>query len=133
MKSLIRFVGGAQFEAESRGHKVRTDLDGASGGGDGAMTPPELLLASLGACAGFYAVQYLNAHKLPTGELEVEVTAEKVKDPARLGSFRIEVRGYGEANPEGVKRAVEKCLVHNTLTHTPTIDVVLAGQPVETV
>ena len=104
---------------------MRTDLESMSGGADAAMSPPELLLASLGTCAGFYALQYLNAHKVPAGELEVEVVAEKAKEPARLGTFRIEVRGCGDANVEGVKRAVEKCLIHNTLMHAPRIEVVV--------
>ena len=129
MKSHVRYSKGVQFEAESRGHRVRTDLEAMSGGWDSAMSPPEMLLASLGTCAGFYALQYLNAHKIPAGELEVEVVAEKAKEPARLGTFRIEVRGCGDANVDGVRRAVEKCLIHNTLMHPPKIEV-LVGQPV---
>ena len=126
MKTTVHYVGGVGFEAETRGHTVRTDLEIQSGGMDAAMSPPELLLASLGTCAGFYAMQYLNAHKLPAEGLVVEVTAEKVKDPARLGKFRIDVRGPEGANPEGLKRAVEKCLIHNTLMHPPLIEVVIA-------
>jgi putative redox protein len=132
MKTTVRYLGGVQFEAEARGHRVQTDLEAASGGRDQAMSPPELLLASLGTCAAFYAMQYLNAHKLRVEELEVEVVAEKAKDPARLGAFRIDVRGPAEANAEGLKRAVEKCLIHNTLTHPPRIEIVI-GQPARAV
>ncbi len=125
MKMTVRYAGGVSFEAETRGHRVRTDLEVSSGGTDSAMSPPELLLASLGTCAGFYAMQYLNAHKLPVDSLEIEVIAEKVKDPARLGVFRIEVRGPAEANPDGLRRAVEKCLIHNTLIHPPRVEIVI--------
>ncbi len=125
MKMTVRSIGGVAFEAETRGHRVRTDLETALGGQDAAMTPPELLVASLGTCAAFYALQYLNAHKIPAGELKIEITAEKVKDPARVGIFRIDVHGPAEANPEGLKRAVEKCLIHNTLLHPPQIEVVI--------
>ena len=41
------------------------------------MTPPEFMLASLGACAGYYAAEYLRARSLSTEGLEVRVTAEK--------------------------------------------------------
>jgi uncharacterized OsmC-like protein len=129
MKTTVRYIDGVRFEAETRGHRVQTDLELTSGGADKAMSPPELLLASLGTCAGFYAMQYLNAHRLPVAELEVDVTAEKAKDPARLGVFRIEVRGPAAANPEGLKRAVEKCLIHNTLMYPPKIEVLIT-QPV---
>jgi uncharacterized OsmC-like protein len=33
--------------------------DAEDGGFDEGMTPPELMLASLSACAGFYAADYL--------------------------------------------------------------------------
>src|SRR2546429_1939037 len=53
------------------------------------MTPPEMLLASLGSCAGFYAAQYLRNHKLATEGTVVRVAADKAKGPARLDNFRI--------------------------------------------
>ena len=126
MKTTVHYVGGVGFEAESRGHKVRTDLEVSNGGMDAAMSPPELLLASLGTCAAFYAMQYLNAHQMSAKDLVVEVNAEKAKNPARVGTFRIDVHGPEGVNPEGLKRAVEKCLVHNTLMHAPEIEVVVA-------
>jgi putative redox protein len=56
------------------------------------MTSPELLLASLGSCAGFYAAQYLRKNRLAAEGTRVRVTCEKVKDPvARMTNFVIEV------------------------------------------
>jgi uncharacterized OsmC-like protein len=96
------------------------------------MTPPEFLLVSLGTCAGFYAAQYLKARGLPAEGLEVKVSAEKAKLPARLGRFRIEVLApaLDPRHEEGVLRAVKACLVHNTLVNAPAIEtVVRAGAP----
>jgi uncharacterized OsmC-like protein len=59
-----------------------------TGGFDEGMTAPELLLASLGSCAGFYAAQYLRKHKLATEGTRVRVTCEKVKDPVARMSTR---------------------------------------------
>ena len=53
------------------------------------MTPPEFMLASLGSCAAFYAVQYLKARKLALGGVEVSVTAEKLKQPAGWATFAL--------------------------------------------
>lgn len=50
------------------------------------MTPPELLPASLGSCAGYYAATYLGKHKLATEGTGVRVTCEPVKDPVALPS-----------------------------------------------
>ncbi len=127
MEANIRYVDGVKFEAESRGHRVVCDQPLDNSGADAGMSPPEFLLASLGTCAGFYALQYLRTRSLPVGELRVRVIAEKALQPARLGSFRIEVvvPALEPKHQEGVLRAVKACLVHNTLLHPPSIETVI--------
>ncbi|MFN0167565.1 MAG: OsmC family protein [Bryobacteraceae bacterium] len=125
MEAIIRYLDGLKFEAEARGHVVLCDQPPSNGGEDGGMTPPEFLLASLGTCAGFYAAQYLRARSLPAGGLTVKVVAEKAAQPARLGSFTIEVAApvEEERHREGILRAVKNCLIHNTLLHAPAIQI----------
>ena len=127
MEITVRHLGEVKFEATTRGHRVVSDQPPANGGGDVGMTPPELLLASLGTCAGFYAVQYLKARSLQTDGLEVVVSAEKAAQPARLESFRIAVfaPGLDPRHEAGILRAVKACLIHNTLAHPPAIETVL--------
>ena len=122
----IEYGGGVRFEARTRTLAIVCDQPTENGGSDEGMTPPELLLASLGTCAGYYAVQYLNARKLPSAGLAVAVTAEKAKAPARLGSFCVELHVPGELPEQhvaGVSRAVQTCLIHNTLLHAPEIKI----------
>lgn len=90
-----------------------------------SMTPPELLLASFGSCAAFYASQYLRKFKLATEGTRVGISADTVKDPvARSDNFRIavetplELKDYYRA---GVERALHHCLIHNALLHPPQI------------
>jgi len=127
MEITVRHLGEVKFEATTRGHRVVCDQPPANGGGDAGMTPPEFLLASLGTCAGFYAAQYLKTRSLRTEGLEVVVSAEKAVQPARLGSFRIEVfaPGLDPQHEAGILRAVKACLIHNTLLHPPAIETVL--------
>jgi uncharacterized OsmC-like protein len=96
-------------------------------GTDAGMSPPELLLASLGTCAMYYAVEYLRTRSLPVEGVAVRVTAEKAAKPARLGSFRIHLQAprVGEQHIAGLERAVKHCLVHNTLLNTPAIETVI--------
>ena len=96
------------------------------------MTPPEYLLVSLGTCAGFYAAQYLKARSLICTGLEVKVSAEKAKQPARLAQFRIEVTvpGLDPNYQAGILRAVKACLIHNTLINAQAIETVVST-PVE--
>ena len=108
-------------------HRVLCDQPADNGGSNGGMTPPEFLLVSLGTCAGFYATQYLRTRGLPAEGLEIKVSAEKAKQPARLGSFRIEVLApaLDPRHEEGLLRAVKACLVHNTLINAPAIETVV--------
>jgi uncharacterized OsmC-like protein len=127
MEIRIQYLDGVKFQASARGHRVVCDQPVENGGKDAGMTPPEFLLASLGTCAGFYAAQYLRNHHLAQHGLEVSVSAEKAKAPARLGSFRVEVTvpGLAAEHEAGIMRSVNACLIKNTLLEPPVIETVL--------
>ena len=125
MEVTIEHIGAVQFEIKARQHTIASDQPADNGGYDEGMTPPELLLASLGSCAAFYASQYLRKFKLATEGTRVRITADKVKDPAaRIDNFCIEIEAPLELTDQhraGVERAVHHCLIHNTLLHPPQI------------
>jgi len=125
MEILVEHLGSVQFEIKTRGHSVIADQPTEQGGYDEGMTPPELLLASLGSCAGFYAAQYLRKHKLAAEGTCVRVSCEKTKGLVpRMDNFKIEVETPVELSTEhckGMYEAVENCLVKNTLLHPPKI------------
>ena len=127
MEVEVIHKGGVQFEAIARGHRVICDQPPTYSGSDTGMTPPEFLLVSLGTCAGYYAAQYLQARSLPADGLSIKVTADKATQPARLGRFQIGVTapGLDPGHQEGILRAVQKCLIHNTLLNAPAIDIVV--------
>src|SRR5689334_5173035 len=124
MKVSVEHLGGMQFQIAARQHRIASDQPAENGGFDEGMTPPELLLASLGACAGFYAAQYLRNQKLATEGTIVQVTAQKAQDPPRLSDFQIDVELPAKLTEEehrGVQKAIEHCLIKNTLLNPPRI------------
>ena len=128
MEMKITHIDGVKFKIKSRSHTILCDQPEDNGGADAGMTPPELLLASLGSCAAFYAVQYLKTRNLTENGIEVDVTAEKLRQPGRLGNFRIHVICPTELTPEqqeGLMRSVHHCTIHNTLLSPPSIEVAL--------
>jgi len=134
MEVTVEHLGALQFEIKARQHAIVSDQPPENGGHDEGMTPPELLLASLGSCVGFYAAQYLRKHKLATEGTRVRVIADKLKDPARIDNFRIEIEtsaALTEQHRSGVENAAHHCLIHNTLLHPPSI-VVEITHPVPT-
>lgn len=132
MEIKVNQIEGVKFSITSRSHTVICDQPSDNGGSDAGMTPPELMLASLGSCAAFYAAEYLRTRKLADTGVEVSVTAEKLKPPARLGNFRIQVASpvaLTEEQRESMMRSVKHCLVHNTLLHPPEITIELQAAP----
>jgi len=128
MEVKITHLDRAKFAIQSRSHTILCDQPTENGGEDCGMTPPELLLASLGSCAAFYAVQYLKTRNLAETGVEVTVTAEKLKQPARVGNFRVHVAcliSLTEEQTEGLMRSVHHCLVHDTLLMPPEIAIEL--------
>jgi uncharacterized OsmC-like protein len=137
MEVKVKHLDQVKFTIQARSHSILCDQPAENGGEDTGMTPPELMLASLGSCAAFYAVQYLKTRNLAQTGVEVTVTAEKLKQPTRLGNFRIQVVSpvsLTEEQTEGLMRSVHHCLIHATLLSPPEIAIELttketAAQP----
>lgn len=128
MEVTVEHLGAVQFEITARQHKVISDQPADNSGYDEGMTPPELLLASLGSCAAYYAVDYLKRNRIEREGVKTRVTAEKVKGPFRLDNFKVEVEVPGdleESQLKGLEDAVHRCLIHNTLLHPPNMDVAI--------
>ena len=128
MEIIVDHLGAVQFEITARQHKLISDQPADNSGYDEGMTPPELLLASLGTCAAYYAVDYLKRNKIEREGVKVRVGCDKVKGPFRLDNFKIEVEVPGEleeSQMKGLEDAVHRCLIHNTLLHPPKIEVAI--------
>ncbi len=128
MEITVEHLGAVQFEIKARQHTIVSDQPADNNGYDEGMTPPELLLASLGSCAAYYAVDYLKRNKIEREGVKARVTAEKVKGPFRLDNFKIEVEVPGDLEEnqlKGLEDAVHRCLIHNTLLSPPKIEVAI--------
>jgi len=128
MEVNVKLQGDVKFELSARTHTVICDQPTENGGQDEGMTPPELLLASLGSCAAFYAAAYLRKKGLPREGVSVHVTADKAGPPARMDNFNIQVTvplALSDADRTGIDQAVHHCLIHNTLLHSPAMHIEL--------
>lgn len=126
MKVTVNHIGDVQFSMQTRTHTIYTDQPTDNGGWDEAMTPPEIFLSAIGSCAAFYAVAYLKRKGLPYEGTRVEISAEKLTAPARLGEMKIVVHPPEELTEEhkaGVDDSVHRCILHNTLMHPPEVKV----------
>lgn len=125
MQVKINYEGQLQFKATARNHYIIGDQPEENGGEDQGMTPPEWFLASLGSCIGFYAVKYLQSRNIDSSGLSITVNADKsIRPVARLDNFQVDVslpHSLETKHKLGLQQAIEVCLIHNTLMHSPQI------------
>jgi uncharacterized OsmC-like protein len=133
MEVRIEKLGRVSFAAYARQHMVVVDQPESNGGSDVAMTPPELFLASVGTCIGFYVAEYCASRKLDCEDLEIRVSADLLRPPSRLGNIRVDVNLPVELEKDrldAVVRTALHCTISNTLhfpqevqvqVHTPVV------------
>ena len=125
----IEYKGGLQFTASTRRHEITVDQPQEKGGTDTGMTPPELLVASFGACIGVYVAEYLKSMNRNPEGMSIEVSHKFAENPRRISELHAKViipAGIPEERRTAIHRVAEKCLIHQTLRYTPavTIDIV---------
>lgn len=123
----IRFPGGVAVEALHKGFTIRTDQPVAEGGANAAPSPFDLFLASLGTCAGYYALRFCQERKIPTADLSVTLTTERDPLKKRLSKIRIEVRlpeGFPGKYEGAILRAIDQCTVKRHVLEAPAFEIV---------
>jgi len=131
----ICFPGGLRVEALHQGFWIRTDQPVAQGGGGKAPSPFDLFLASIGTCAGFYALRFCQQRNLRTDGLALNLTAERDSERKKVVKVRLEIFppiDFPEKYRSAIAHAIEQCSVKKHLLHPPAFDVVVSARPEET-
>lgn len=92
----ISFPGGLEVGARYQGFTIPTDQPARAGGRGAAPSPFDLFLASIGTCAGLYALRFCQQRELDTTGLAVTLSGERAEDDGSLSIIRLEIRA-----PEG--------------------------------
>jgi uncharacterized OsmC-like protein len=123
----IRHESGDRFRISVRGHDVVVDQPGS---GDAGPTPTELFVASLAACAGFYARRFLSRHGVADGELSVSCDFAWASDHSRIESIAVRIEtphGVPDELRPALERVLDHCTVHESLRITPAISFEIAS------
>jgi putative redox protein len=125
MEVSATYLSDSSLKVIARGHGLICDQPSDEGGSNAGMSPSELLLASVASCAAYHAAQYLDTRGLSARQLTVRVNADKASQPSRLTSFRIDITvpGLNERHQAAIVRSVKTCLIPNTLSLGPAIEV----------
>jgi ribosomal protein S12 methylthiotransferase accessory factor len=137
MEMKITFPGGVAVDAHFKGFTVHTDQTVENGGQDSGPQPFDLFLASLGTCAGFYAVRFCQQRAIDATGLGVTLITSKEPGASRLSTIRLEIQlpvGFPEKYRDAIVRAADQCSVKRHILEPPALEVVaVAARQAETV
>jgi|LNFM01.1.fsa_nt_gb uncharacterized OsmC-like protein len=131
MSITIEHHEDVRFTAHAGKHQVTIDLPSSHGGSDGGMSPPQLFISALGACAGVYTTDYCDSQGIDYRGMRIHLDWDVHDRPRRIGSVRVRIEmpdaALSQLQVEGIRRSVNECLLHNTLAQHPVIDIEIAA------
>jgi len=127
MSMDIRFPGGVAVTAHHKGFSISTDQPETNGGANSAPSPFDLFLASLGTCAGFFALRFCQQRDLDTTGLGLTLDTEHDPEAHRVARVRIAIHlpdGFPEKYRKAIVRSVDQCSVKRHILEPPAFEVV---------
>lgn len=118
----MSFPGGVAVEAALGHHRIRTDQPRQSGGADSAPAPFDLFLASIGTCAGFYALRFCQQRGIDTQDLGLGLEVRRSDSGKRVDRIDLQVdlpAEFPEKYRAALIRAIDQCTVKRHILEPP--------------
>ncbi len=128
----ITFGGNKKIIASHNGFEIKTDQPVSAGGEGSAPTPFDLFLASLGTCAGIFAVSFLQGRGLSTEGFKINLDFDwdqKAHLVKKIGMNITLPKGFPEQYRSALIKSVDLCLVKRHLSAPPEFEIVLQEKP----
>lgn len=126
MAMEIRFPGGVAADAVYKGHVIHTDQSERAGGRGAAPEPFDLFLASIGTCAGYYALAFCQGRGIGTDGMRLLLEPVRSGEPGRLSSIRLTLElpeGFPEKYHRAILRSMDQCAVKRHIVDPPDFEV----------
>ena len=124
----VDFPRGLRVRADLGEVEVLTDQPVRRGGEGSAPAPFDLFLASIGTCAGLYALQFLRRRDMPTEDLRLTLETEEDAERGMLSKVTIRIAlpdGFPDKYRDALVRAVELCSVKRQILEPPRFETVV--------
>jgi ribosomal protein S12 methylthiotransferase accessory factor len=126
MDMKVYFPGGKRVYADYGGFTIETDQPARGGGDDSAPAPFDLFLASIGTCAGIYALGFMQQRGIdPTGS-SIAMTSHFDPAVGLITGIDLELTlpdGFPEKYREAVINAMNLCAVKKHLQQPPAFKI----------
>jgi uncharacterized OsmC-like protein len=133
MRATVESIGRVGSRVRVGKHELVFDQPRTvPGGQDRGPSPLDVMVASVAACAHYFAAAFLDGRGLSTEGLAVEVEAAKDRLPvSRIGRLSLRVTvpaGLSERQLATIERAIKTCPAYGTLLHPPSVEITIAPE-----
>jgi len=125
MSMEITFPGNKRVYADYKGFTIETDQPAPAGDGS-APAPFDLFLASIGTCAGIYALGFMQQRGIDTDGARLVMDHELDPATGLVGTITLDLQlppGFPDEYRAAVVRAMELCTVKKHLHDPPSFEV----------
>ena len=129
MEMEISFPGGKKVDSHFKGFSVHTDQPQKVGGDGTAPSPTELFLASIGTCAGYFAIIFCDKRKLNTDGLKMRVDFQANKKTYMIENVVVKITlppDFPEKYKDALIKAIDLCHVKKHFTDPPEFEYLTA-------
>ncbi|MEW5951433.1 MAG: OsmC family protein [Elusimicrobiota bacterium] len=127
-KMEITFPGNKRVNALINGFEIKTDQPLKAGGDGEAPSPFDLFLASLGTCAGIFALSFFENRKLNREGFKINLNFKWNSEKHLLDKVEITLtlpKDFPEKYIQALKSSVDLCLVKRTLENPPEFETLI--------
>jgi ribosomal protein S12 methylthiotransferase accessory factor len=122
MEMKVYFPGGKRVFADYGPHTIETDQPARGGGDDSAPAPFDLFLASIGTCAGIYALGFMQQRGIDPAGSTITMSPQFDPTVGLISKIDIDLKlpeGFPEKYKAAVINAMNLCAVKKHLHQPP--------------
>jgi len=127
MAMEISFPGGKKVDALFKGFTIKTDQVEKDGGEGSAPTPTYMFFASLGTCAGIYALNFCQKRKIDTQQLKLVLDFKTNKKSYMVEKIRMTLTlppDFPEKYIPAIIKSMNLCYVKKHLHEPPEFETI---------
>jgi uncharacterized OsmC-like protein len=118
----VYFPGGKRVYADYHGFTIETDQP-VMGGGDGSAPAPfDLFLASIGTCAGIYALGFMQQRGIDADDARLTMRTHVDRERGMIETIDLELTlpaGFPDKYKDAIVKAMNLCAVKKHLHQPP--------------
>ena len=126
MDMQIYFPGGKRVYADYGGFTIETDQPARGGGDDSAPAPFDLFLASIGTCAGIYALGFMQQRGIDAESSKITMRTHFDQAAGLINKIDLELElpaDFPEKYRAAVINAMNLCAVKKHLHQPPDFEI----------